>query len=113
DTAIKENFLGQLSDQVLHAGLDGIASSRTPQSIYNEVLNDLQQGRHPLITIPFTAQHCVVAYGLEPGTMGNGDFYIDVYDPNRPETADEDQSGSDHLTTYDASRVHITPGDGS
>ncbi len=110
-TLIDENYLGQFSDQVAHAGLDWITSSHTDQDVYNEILGDLQQGQHPLVSL-LNAGHCVVAYALEPGTMGNGDYYIDVADPNRPENSDEDGGGTGHLATIDLSRIHVVPGVG-
>ena len=111
ETYIQENFLGQVSDQVIHAGLDWLLPDQSDQVVYGKILNDLQQGQHPLIAL-LNAGHCVYAYNLEPGILGNGDYYIDVYDPNRPENKSEDMDGSAHITTFDASRIHIIPGTG-
>ncbi len=125
ETEILENYCGQFSDEVLGAAVAWIKGNLlgliTDQFVHDEILGDLQQGQHPLISLQ-NAGHAVVAYDIEPGTMGNGDYYIDVYDPQRPETLNEDATGKesgddtgdivtaiDHLSIDNSSRIHIIP----
>jgi len=76
--------VGQFSVQMGLIVLSWLKSSHTANSVYDQVNGALQEGQHPLIPMVAGANHCVVAYDLEPGPKGNGDYYIDVYDPNRP-----------------------------
>jgi hypothetical protein len=103
---IEENHLAQFSAEEANyaAGwaLTAAAHGHTAQNIHDQIAGLLQSGQHPIIGMTSTANHAVLAYDLEPGPSGDGDFYIDVYDPNRP------YSDSDG-TQAQASRILIDP----
>jgi hypothetical protein len=81
---IRQKHLAQISQQVIGNFLSWEASSHSAASVYSQISSLLSAGHHPIISLEAGANHAVVAYGLEPGPNGNGDYYIDVYDPNRP-----------------------------
>jgi hypothetical protein len=64
------------------------SGSFSADDLYNEVAASLLKGDGPLITLredlglTHHPGHVLVAYDLQKGTQG--DFYIDVYDPNVP-----------------------------
>ncbi len=52
----------------------------------------------------------MLAYNLEAGPKGSGDYYIDVYDPNRPfNYQGSETSQGDHLSVLTASRIYVDP----
>jgi hypothetical protein len=103
---IEMNLLAQFSAEAAGyaAGwaLTSAAHGHTAQNIHDQIAGLLQSGQHPIIGMTSTANHALLAYDLEPGPSGDGDFYIDVYDPNRP------YSDSDGTQAQD-SRVLIDP----
>jgi hypothetical protein len=78
-------------------------SGHNSQGIYNQLSGLLARGDHPIITLGSGGSgHAVVAYDVEPGYKGNGDYYIDVYDPNLPFGSVSEQY----------SRIYIDPSSG-
>jgi hypothetical protein len=81
---VEQNHLAQISQQIIGNYLGWEVSSHSASSVYNQISSLLSAGHHPIISLEAGANHAVVAYNLEPGPNGNGDYYIDVYDSNRP-----------------------------
>jgi hypothetical protein len=58
--------------------------------------------------------HIVLAYDVEAGTpsnggIGNGDYFIDVYDPNQPFLGSENSDPNQHrLHEIENGRIHVT-----
>jgi hypothetical protein len=107
-TTIEQNHLAQTSAQAIHYAASWALSGHSAGGIYNQLSTLLAGGDHPIITMaPGTEGHAVVAYDLEPGPKGNGDFYIDVYDSNLPAYSLGSEQG-----TEVHSRVYIDPAAG-
>ncbi len=95
-----------------HAGLIGPLAS---QSVYNEIHDILAEGRFPMVSLNDGGWgHVMIAYNVEGAPPGN--WYIDVYDSNRPfgftadGAADGDENATDgalHQTQFDASRIMV------
>ena len=93
-------------------GFHALASS---QDVYNEAANSILAGK-PLIAsmMPSIGDgHTVEVYGIEPGS-GPGDFYLDVYDPNRDYNSGEEinidptnNMPESHLELVKDSRIHV------
>jgi hypothetical protein len=84
-TTIEETHLAQLSAEMLHYAASWALHIHSPLGIYNQLSTLLAGGDHPIITLGDGGNgHAVVAYGLQPGPKGDGDFYIDVCDSNAP-----------------------------
>ena len=96
---------GQLVSQASEQALLGDVSFK------NRLKQALAQGP-ALITLRdgFTDGHVVLAYGYEDA--GNGQWYVDVYDSNRPYTAgtDTQQSGDYQQHVVSTSRISVNPG---
>jgi len=102
--SIEQNCLAQGSTQMLNYFLSWELSGHSAQGIYNQLSALLYSGDHPIISIRNgTEGHALVAYDLEPGPLGNGDYYIDVYDCNQPSNSNND------TTQEQASRIYINP----
>ena len=91
-----------LKIQADNAGAHGSFSS---QQIANEINGYLAAGRLTIVNIhAFNEGHSLLAYATEPGA-GPGDFYIDVYDPNKanlPGAAD-----ATLIANLTSSRIHV------
>jgi hypothetical protein len=113
-TLIEQDHLAQLSGEIASYFLTWQASSHTATDIYSQISGMLATGDHPIISMQAGAQHSVVAYNLESGDHGDGDFYIDVYDPNRPFNFDatEATDPARHWQDERVSRIHIDPATG-
>jgi hypothetical protein len=107
---IRQNHLAQYSGEILSYFLNWQAGSQSATDIYNQISGMLATGDHPIISIQAGAGHSVVAYNLEPGDHGDGDFYIDVYDPNRP--FDPALDPASQMKVTNDSRIHIDPASG-
>jgi hypothetical protein len=105
-TTIEQNHFAQISANMINYAAGWALSGHSAQGIYNELSGLLARGDHPIITLGSGANHAVVAYDLEPGPKGNGDYYIDVYDPNRPANPTND------MAQEIASRIYIDPSRG-
>jgi hypothetical protein len=110
---IEQNHLAQISAEVISYFkkwqiMNAVGAIQAP-FIYGLISAELAAGQHPIISMQAGADHAVVAYDLEPGPKANGDFYIDVYDPNRPfgETTQDACAGVEQ-----ASRIYIDPSSG-
>jgi hypothetical protein len=89
-----------LAQQVIDARLH--ASFNSTQ-VYNEIKGYLDAGRATLVDISaFGKGHSVLAYAAEPGN-GAGDYYIDVYDPNKPSPTNDASS----FANLSSSRIHL------
>jgi hypothetical protein len=110
---IEQNHLAQISAEIIGYFKNWqIANSLGlihASDIYNQVSGQLAAGHHPIISMQAGANHAVVAYDLEPGPKHNGDFFIDVYDPNRP-FGEATQDGCYNIEQ--ASRIYIDPSSG-
>jgi hypothetical protein len=106
----------QLSRQGLsfwleHATGNAINGSQT--SLMNDVTSALAAGDHPLVEIRSgTDGHVVVAYAVDQSdgntAVGPGDRVIDVYNPNQPYTAAENNTnGSTHQQTLASSQIIV------
>jgi hypothetical protein len=104
-TTIEQNHLAQMSAEMIHYAASWVVG-HSAQGIYSQLSAFLAAGDHPIITLGSGADHAVVAYDLEPGPKGNGDYYIDVYDPNRPANPTNDSAQEM------ASRIYIDPSRG-
>jgi hypothetical protein len=122
DDLIRQKHLAQWSAECAHEFFAWQGSNAlgniSAQSVYNQVSSELAAGDNPIVCLEGGAGHTVVAYGLEPGPNGNGDYYIDVYDPNRPFNGPsnwsdldptESADGLSHRTIEQASRIYIDP----
>src|SRR5262249_1484488 len=100
---IETRHLYQLSMEVIKDFLVWQTSSHNNASVYDNVMSRLMAGDHPLISLQegIGKGHAVVAYDVEGSP---NDFWIDVYDPNRPALANEGRKGS-----LD-SRIHVVDG---
>jgi hypothetical protein len=78
--------------------------------IRSQVVSLLASGDHPIIALRKSSSegHVLIAYDLEEGD-GEGDFYIDVYDPNIPFVGEENVNGELHKTLEQASHIHVFP----
>ena len=86
-----------------------VGGQLTTGSVYNQIAGELAKGEHPIIGLP-KASHAVLAYGLEPGPKGNGDYYIDTSDPDSPYNYKGDEtSQASHLMTETGSRIYVSP----
>ena len=102
---IHQAFVSQFSAEGLHDFLSWEAGSHDQTSVYNSIATLLQSGDHPIISMQDGGEgHAVLAYDLE-GTAN--DFYIDVYDPNRPDTSTDEMNASNHVADELASRIHV------
>jgi hypothetical protein len=118
-TMIEQNHLAQFSAQIIAAFKNWqIANSQNQIDagyVYNLIAAALQQGDHPIVSLQSGANHSVVAYDLEPGPKQNGDYYIDVYDPDRPFDGLDAQEHTDptkHMNIEQASRIYVDPSSG-
>jgi hypothetical protein len=114
DEMIEENHLAQYSAEVIHYYAQWQAENAlhqiTASTIYNEIDTALKAGDHPIISMQAGADHSVVAYDLEPGPKGNGDYFIDVYDPNRPfNDGGNENTGAAHAGVEQVSRIYVDP----
>jgi hypothetical protein len=106
---INHNHLAQISVEVINYYVQWQASSHSAASVYNQISTMLAAGQNPLVSLQSGANHSVVAYNLEPGPKGNGDYYIDVYDPNRP----FNETAQDSCASVEAdSRIYVDPSSG-
>jgi hypothetical protein len=114
DEMIEQNHLAQFSSEIINAYGNWQLSAHSAASVYNQINNALLAGDHPIISMQAGANHAVVPYDLEPGPKGNGDYYIDVYDSNRPFNGDgsEITSITDHASIEGVSRIYIDPAAG-
>ncbi len=107
---LSDEFLGHyLSDVLSHIAKGGAASAQDVYAEINDSLHspnsDFPVGTYPLIALRDGGSgHIVVAYGLE-GTPS--DYYIDVYDSDRPFVTAENSNGSTHDQNVLASRIHV------
>ena len=113
---IQNDLIGEFDAQVLHVmtgwdlgnivGTGGSAASR----IYNDIAGDLAKGECPIIGMP-SISHAVLAYGLEPGPAGDGDYYIDTYNPNKPfnDTGEPETTQEGHIQALQDSRIYVNP----
>jgi hypothetical protein len=108
---IRQKHLAQISQEVITNFLTWEASSHTAASIYSQISGLLSAGHHPIVSLEAGANHAVVAYALEPGPNGNGDYYIDVYDPNRPFGGAPNLSANlnTYVQTQQDSRIYVDP----
>jgi hypothetical protein len=106
NTMIEENQLGTGSAEMIHYAAGWALSGHSAQGVYNQLSSLLASGDHPIICLGSGAWHAVTAYDLEPGPKGNGDYYIDIYDSNRP--ADPFNDALQEM----ASRIYIDPSKG-
>ena len=85
--------------------------SPTPASIRAQVQGALAAGTPPLIALREGGSgHIVVAYDVEQTGANPNDYFIRVYDPNRPFTSGElATDGAAHAAMENTSRVHVTP----
>jgi hypothetical protein len=112
-TTIEENHLAQWSAEMVHYAASWALHIHSAQGIYNQLSTLLATGDHPIITLSDGGGHAVVAYGLQPGPKGNGDFYIDVYDSNLPAYfLAADANLSSDLATELFCRIYIDPSSG-
>src|SRR5439155_12435095 len=113
---IEQNHLGQWSAEVIHYFLDWQTSDHSAADVFNQISGMLAVGDHPIISLQSGANHSVVAYALEPGPKGTGDYFIDVYDPNRPYNGEFDLNEyidvANHRTIEQASRIYVDPASG-
>jgi hypothetical protein len=116
DTMLEQNQLAQVSAEMARYCFGWITTGHSAASVHDQIMGLLQTGQHPIITLGSGASHAVVAYDLEPGPNGNGDYYIDVYDPNRPFGltlgARDDGGGSNHMQLEQSCRIYIDPASG-
>jgi hypothetical protein len=116
-TMIEENHLAQFSSQIIsyckNWELTNLTFGINAKEVYSQIATDLQHGDHPIISLAAGANHAVVAYDLEPGPKGDGDYYIDVYDPNRPFDPNNEKYGiNSHMANEQASRIYVDPASG-
>src|SRR5262249_23702402 len=113
---IEQNHLAQFSSEMIHYYLKWQAHNalglHTEPAIHEQIRGLLAAGDHPIISLPGGPKHAVVAYDLEPGNQGNGDYYIDVYDCNREYTSAENTNAVAHVKAEKDSRIHVVPGQG-
>src|SRR5262249_42308370 len=106
---IEIDHLKQLSLEVFGDYIKWKNEPHDNASVYGQLVRLLQTGDHPLISIQegFGEGHVVVAYDVE-GTKN--DFYIDVYDPNRPAEESERTDVAGHVQMEQDSRIHVVNG---
>ncbi len=75
--------------------------------IYDEIAGALSGGEFPLVSIQDGDAHTMVAYDLEDNPAGPGNYFINVYDSNRPYTSDEDTNADLHASSVAVSRIRI------
>jgi hypothetical protein len=114
---IEENHLAQLSAEIISYCKDwetqNLLFGINAAQVYSQIASALQKGDHPIISLQSGADHAVVAYDLEPGPKGDGDYYIDVYDPNRPFGPNNEQTDiNTHMGIEQASRIYVDPASG-
>jgi hypothetical protein len=106
----------QLSRQALSFWLEkatGNAINGSQTSLMNDVTSALAAGDHPLVEIRSgTDGHVVVAYAVDQAdgntAVGPGDRVIDVYNPNQPYTAGENNTnGNAHQQTLASSQIIV------
>ena len=111
--------LEQLSSQALHFWLSkaaGNAINGSQTSLISDVDQAISSGQYPLVEMRhgLTDGHAVVAYATEETDgdprVGPGDRVIDVYDPNRPFTTEENErDGVKHLSKLQESQIIVHP----
>jgi hypothetical protein len=111
---IKQNHLAQISLEMIGSFLSWQTANALHQihaaTVRNEIESELQAGHHPIISMQAGADHAVVAYNIEDDPSLPGAYYIDVYDPNRPETGETTVAAHLKIEGTD-SRIHVGPGD--
>ena len=100
--------VGYLRNQI-EAGLpNGLSLVQITQRYYDKAKASLWSKLFDLHGANASDGHALVGYDLEDD--GDGGFYIDVYDPNWPYTADEDTDASKHSDMLRDRRVHVDAG---
>ncbi|MEO7331525.1 MAG: hypothetical protein ABI193_23325 [Minicystis sp.] len=99
---------GSAANAVLGAGAGAVVRARITTALSQSPPD------FPMIALrKGGAGHLVLAYDVEEGTtsnggVGDGDYFIYVYDPNQPFVAAEDTDPAVHLTSErDKSRIHV------
>jgi hypothetical protein len=109
---IEALHLTQISTQMMSNAATWQTHSHSAGEIKSLLVGLFANDKAPLISIQKSATqgHCMIAYDIEPGDGANGftnDYYISVYDPNRPFTAAERTDPSKHKSRETASRIHM------
>jgi len=109
---IEALHLTQISAEMISNAVTWQTHSHSAGEIRSLLQGLFQSNSAPLISIQESATegHAVIAYDIETGDGANGftnDYYIDVYDPNRPFTSAERTDAADHRDLERASRIHV------
>jgi hypothetical protein len=114
---IDDLHLVQISSEMIHYWAGWVAraavGTHSAQDIRSQIEGLLAAGNPPMISVQgsLTEGHAMVAYGVEPGDGKDGftnDYYIDVYDPNRPSGMTEMFNIAMHESNDQGSRIHVS-----